>query len=249
MALVFVGFFSAGLGIAVWLLVARVVEGGEAEKIEGNPRPQPPKPQSPQVGLFLECSFQDFPLTIPAGSKMLVLQAHPSIIKKHVGLREIKAPLNENLAWPSDREAIPLPLPLPGRSKMLAGPNFQGLKCTLRKYGDPVSIDKIAIRLTFSTWGKYDLFVDPLESQGTFADFTFYMVNYCYSEPPRPGTYDSGSAEARLVVGTFSQTATLHVVGDSNHREVPITIPFRQSLQPNFILPGTYRRWIGFPPC
>jgi hypothetical protein len=207
---------------------------------------QPGATQETNVGLFLECNFQDFPLTIPTASRILILQVHPSTIKAHAGLYEVDAPLEKSRRWPSEDEANLLPFPAAAKGRV--NPNFVGLKCTLKKYGDPITADRISIRLNFSVGGTYDLFTDPLESRGAFADFTFYMVNYCYLEPPPPGTFDSGGGPSDLVVGSFSQTATVYILGESHTRRVPLTMPFRKSLQPNFILPGTHRRWQGFPP-
>jgi len=232
----------AGL-LCFWFLGARIWK-------EYNLEHQALQPKMPNLSLFMDCNYQEFPVAIPAGSKILVLQAHPSTILKHIGLKEIDAPADKSIKWPTEREVVPLPLLFRGRPEGLAGPNFMGLKCTLKKYGDPIAVDTIVIKTTFAKWGTYDLIADPLESQGELTDFSFYMLNYCYSEPPAsPQTYDTGSVEAVVVLGTIEPTATLHVLGEPGRRQVRITIPFRNSLQPNFILPGSNHRWIGFPPC
>jgi hypothetical protein len=245
MSYLLIALICAGIGDLYWLSInkaySRLFNDSSSSPSNG------PSTQLAQVRLFLDCSYQQFPLTIPAGSRVLVLQAHPGIITKHLGLLEVAAPLTNTLTWPSAFESTPLPLPIP--SKALAPTTFQGLKCILKKYGDPVSIEKIVIPIYFSAgWGNYDLIADPLESQGSFTDFTFYMINYCYSEAPPPGIIDPGSIQSNLVLGTFSKTATVQILGEASRRQIPISIPFRNNLQPDFILPGTYHRWAGFPP-
>ncbi len=205
----------------------------------------PPKPPDP-IGLFLDCDFQRFPITIPSGSKILVLQVRPDIIKKNIGLEEISAPDTGTLIWPSEKDDPPLAIYThPNQDNPIKFVEFYGVKCTLRKIGASTSFDAVVLPIIFGEgWGTYKLITDPLENSGLFSEFTFYMVNYCYSEPQMFGDIPSG-----LMVGYFAPTATVHVLGESDPKQVAIRIPFRNKLQPNFLLQGSYRRWSGFSPC
>ena len=204
--------------------------------------------RKPMIALYLECDFQNFPMEIPAGTQIVVLQAHPNVIKKHLGLVEIRAPQDKSRTWPTVQEAPPLPRPpVTHSSKPFIG-GFRGVKCVLKKYGGNIVLDRVGIRLVFSDWGTYDLYADPFDAQPS-SPFSFYMINYCYLPKPAPGGVNLGGGRDALVMGYFSPIATFRIAGESSTRQVGITIPFRDSLQPNFFLFGTYRHWNGFPPC
>lgn len=205
--------------------------------------PVPPKPVLNSVALFVNCNLAEFPTTIPPGSVIHVLRVHPEILKHNRGLLDVGAPLDKERVWPSDEEAPPLP-----RSKNEA-PGFLGMECIVRKYGIAQAVDNIVIQLDFGggiPYGTpYRLVLDPLESQGEFGDFTFYMINCLYPDL-KPGEVLLGGIP--VVLANLPEKATLHVLGETFTRQVPLKVAFRDNLQRVIFLDGTRRRWPDLRP-
>ncbi|HEY2459917.1 MAG TPA: hypothetical protein VGI16_03880 [Candidatus Acidoferrum sp.] len=203
----------------------------------------PSKPVAP-VALFVSCETVNFPLKIPRDTVIHVLRLHPQILEKNPGLYDIRSPVTTDREWPEDREAEPL--------KATYGDwlvrNFFGMKCTVKKYGDPI-VDNVIIDFFFrggKIQSNYKLVIDPLESGGAFSEFTFYMINCCYEKLVN----DTYGAVLIPVIAEIPNTATVHVLGESGRRNVDVTVPYRgnEPFRVIFLLPS-FRRWLDLPPC
>jgi hypothetical protein len=217
----------------------------QAKKTRENTPDKPANPAETKtaVGLYLDCDYpQNFPVTIPAGEVIHVLRIHPTTLKNNTGLLDVAAPPNKKRVWPSPQEAPPMS---PG-SGIAPTINFTGIKCTVKRLGDS-TVYNIVIPITFNQISSipYNVVIDPLgSSKDAFGEFTFYMLYACYVDP-KPGEWISWPPP---LVAEFPKVATLQVLGESTRREVPITMPFRDSFPKRIILllPAS-RRWSDLP--
>lgn len=196
------------------------------------------------VGLYLDCDYpQYFPVTIPPGETIHVLRIHPTTLKKNIGLLDVAAPPNKKRVWPSPKEAPPVP----AGSGIPATTSFIGIKCTVKRLGDSTAYN-ILIPITFNQISStlYNLLIDPLgSSKDAFGEFSFYIIYACYVDP-KPGEWISMPPP---IVAEFPKLATLQILGETTRREVPITIPFRDSFPKRIIfLPPASRRWSDLSP-
>jgi len=182
------------------------------------------------VALYVDCDFQGFPIRIPPSTTIHVLMVHPRILKRNDELWDVTSPDDKARIWPSEQEAIARPLNVGERLYKA----FSGMKCTVKKYGDP-TVDNIVIPISLNYYRSrpYNLVVDPLTSNGNFSEFVFYLVNAC------------GYTAA---VGQISTTASVHVLGERDRRIVSITFPARK-LYLNLFLPGSQYSWPNLGGC
>jgi len=210
------------------LLVVGILWGIPVYYLAKKLRNEPVQSSLPKVALFVDCDFQGFPLSIPAGETIHVLIVHPRIIERNDSLFDFSA--NNERIWPSENEAFPVPLNV-GDKVYKA---FQGMKCTVEKYGTPI-VDNIALPIKFSGHAKpYVVVVDPLDS-ANFKTFTFYIVNGCPYSP---------------MLGQVSQKATVHVLGEEGRSIIEVNAPARK-LYINIFLGISNYHWISpnLPPC
>jgi len=213
---------------------------------EANKNAKPDNAEKSVIALFLDCTYEDFPIRISAGSTIHVLRIHPAVIKsspKAVAFLDVGAPGKEDRTWPQDREAPPLPAFMstgePVRHALV-------MKCTVRKYGKG-TVEKALISLQLA--GRYNLLIDPLESSGAFESFSFYLLNACYTDL-KPGEYDGAGGMSPPIVGEFPEKAKLQIIGEPDWKEVPLTVSYRQnSTYRTILLMPVHRRWRDLPPC
>ncbi len=240
--------------VAVMILVASTVPWMRVKKIltiwlptphEVSTVPSGHKTVS-DIGIFMDCTTEEFPLRIPRGTTAHVLRVHPFNAKHNntIGvapLLYVDAPADRERVWPSDVEAPPVPKFIPG------GPLTKtalALNCTVRKYGVETA-DHISIPIEFGN-DKYNVPIEPLNSSGTYDRFSFDVINACYVIIP-PGTMYGD--ELPPILSNFPRTALARPLGENYKKQVPVTVSIRDHQMPVIFLLATYRHWTDLPPC
>lgn len=198
----------------------------------------------PETALYLDCAYEGFPIIVPAGTTIHVVRVHPQTIREanHDGaFRFLDVRANgRDRVWPHDDEAAPLLLRTYQGLPIKTG---TGLRCTVRKYGQG-TVARAIIHIQVGDF--FNLFIAPLESSGTFESFTFYLINACYPDV-KPGAH---SGLLNPFVGGFPDKAKLQVLGESDWKEVPLSVAFNaNSMGKMIFLQPVYRRWKDLPPC
>lgn len=229
------------------LVLLCVLTTGAGYGIQGLVASRRPSVPSPIELVLDNCMYTDFPMVVPRGTTVHILRVNPAILKRAprntniAGLFDVTAPVDHDRIWPSDKEAPAMP------EHSLRGPVMSGnapaMRCSITKRGN-AAVDSVIVPLQFAGLGQtFNLLIDPLEPEDKF---TFYLVNACYTDL-QPDAYFFGSATT--LFANFPKTATLHVLGETNWRRVPVKLTFRENSPELIVLLPAYRHWQDLPPC